>query len=117
MCRGARSRWARIRLLVFLAFTTAGFHSSGAFAQGEPTRKVKTRVTPTYPELARRMNIKGTVKVLVVVSPDGSLKNTKVVGGNPILVNAAVDALKKWKFEPAKDDSTEAVEFQFGPGK
>jgi len=63
------------------------------------------------------MNLRGTVKVLVVVSPDGNLKNSKVVGGNPILVNAALDALKKWKFEPASEESTGTVEFQFQPSE
>ena len=54
-------------------------------------------------DLARRMSIRGTVKMIVVVPPNGNLKDTKVVGGNPLLVNAAMDALKKWKFEPAQD--------------
>lgn len=88
-----------------------------AFAQGELTRKVKTRVPATYPDLARRMSIHGTVKMIVVVSPDGNLKNAKVVGGNPILVNAALDAVKKWKFEPAQDESTGTVEFNFQPNR
>ena len=91
------------------------FHPSPAMAQGELTRKAKTKVAPTYPELARRMNITGTVKVLVVVAPNGALKDTKIVGGNPLLVNAAMDALKKWKFEPADSESTGTVEFKFQP--
>lgn len=86
-----------------------------AYAQGELTRKVKTRVAPAYPDLARRMSIRGTVKMIVVISPNGSLKDTRVVGGNPILVNAALDAVKKWKFEPAQDESTGTVEFNFQP--
>jgi TonB family protein len=88
-----------------------------AFPQAELTRKVKSRVNPTYPDLARRMNLRGTVKVLVVVTPEGTLKNSKVVGGNPILVNAALDALKKWKFEPSTEESTGTVEFQFQPSE
>ena len=91
------------------------FHPLPAMAQGELTRKAKTKVTPAYPDLARRMNITGTVKVLVVVAPNGSLKDTKIVGGNPLLVNAAMDALKKWKFEPADSESTGTVEFKFQP--
>ena len=88
---------------------------SPVMAQEELTRKTKTKVAPAYPELARRMNITGTVKVLVVVSPNGNLKDTKVVGGNPLLVNAAMDALKKWKFEPADGESSGTVEFKFQP--
>jgi TonB family protein len=61
------------------------------------------------------MNITGTVKVLVVVSANGNLKDTKVVGGNPLLVNATMDALKKWKFEPAESESTGTLEFKFQP--
>jgi TonB family protein len=88
-----------------------------ALAQGELTRKVKTRVSPTYPELARRMSVRGTVKIVVVVSPNGNLKDAKVVGGNPILVNAALEAVKKWKFEPAQDESAGTVEFNFQPDR
>jgi TonB family protein len=86
-----------------------------AFAQQEATRKVKSRVYPGYPDLARRLSIRGTVKVLVVVSPDGNPKDARVLGGNPVLVNAAVDAAKKWKFEPAEDESTVTLEFDFQP--
>jgi len=105
----------RCGLAGLLALATAIFHPLPAVAQGELTRKAKTKVAPAYPELARRMNIVGTVKVVVVVSPNGSLKDTKVVGGNPLLVNAAMDALKKWKFEPADVESTGTVEFKFQP--
>jgi TonB family protein len=106
--------WAVVGLLA-LAMSATTFHASSAVAQGELTRKTKTKVMPVYPDLAKRLNITGTVKVLVVVSPSGSLKDTKVVGGNPILVNAAMDALKKWKFEPADTESSGTVEFKFQP--
>ena len=88
-----------------------------ALAQAELTRKVKFKVAPAYPELARRMNLRGSVKVLVVVTPTGSLKDTKVMGGNPILVNAAMDALKKWKFEPGSEESSGTIEFKFEPSE
>jgi len=94
-----------------------GSSSLPAVAQTELTRKVKIRVNPPYPELARRLNLRGSVKVLVTVSPNGNLKDTKVMGGNPILVNAAMDALKKWKFEPAEEESTGTVEFKFEPSE
>jgi TonB family protein len=108
-------RWTMTGLLALVAAVAATFQPMPAVAQGELARKPKTKVAPTYPELARRMNITGTVKVLVVVSPSGSLKDTKVVGGNPLLVNAAMDALKKWKFEPADSESSGTVEFKFQP--
>jgi len=84
-------------------------------AQDEISRKVKSKVAPTYPELARRMAISGVVKVQVVVAPNGSVKSTKIVGGHPLLVNAAVDAVKKWRFDAASEESTGIVEFKFDP--
>jgi TonB family protein len=103
-------RWAGIGVLAL-----AIFQSIPACAQGELTRKTKTRVSPAYPVLAKKMNITGTVKVLVVVSANGNVKDTKVVGGNPVLVNATMDALKKWRFEPADSESTGTLEFKFQP--
>ena len=101
-------------VIVLLLLSGAALLSPApAFAQETLTRKVKNKVAPTYPDVARRMNIGGTVKVLVVVLPNGGLKSSKVVGGHPLLVNAALDALKKWKFEPAAEESSGIVEFKF----
>lgn len=90
-------------------------HPLPAFAQEELTRKVKTKVAPVYPDIARRMSISGTVKLVVVVGTGGSVKSAKVLGGHPVLVGAALDAMKKWKFEPATSESTGVVEFKFQP--
>jgi len=105
--------WAMWGLLLFRGAVVP----EGALAQGELTRKVKTRVSPTYPDLARRLSIRGTVKMIVVVSPNGNLKDARVVGGNPILVNAALDAVRKWKFEPGQDETIGTVEFNFQPNR
>ena len=84
-------------------------------AQGEIVRRTKSKVQPTYPELARKMNLTGTVKVEVVVAANGTVKEVKVVGGHPVLASAALDAVKKWRFEPAAGDSSGIVEFKFEP--
>ncbi|HXE90302.1 MAG TPA: energy transducer TonB [Terriglobales bacterium] len=93
----------------------AGISTLAAEPNTESTRKVKTRVQPTYPAMARKMNVAGSVKVEVVVAPSGEIKSTKVIGGHPLLVNAAVDALKQWKYEPAGEETTSIVEFRFNP--
>jgi TonB family protein len=82
---------------------------------GELTRKAKTRVAPVYPDVARRMSVTGTVKLAVVVAPNGTVKSAKVIGGHPVLVNAAVDAMKRWQFETAPTESSGVVEFTFQP--
>lgn len=91
------------------------FFSAGASAQNGG-RKVRTKVSPAYPELAKKMNVRGTVKIEVVVAPSGAVKNLKVVGGHPLLVGAAEDAMKKWRYEPAAEETTTLVEFNFTPG-
>lgn len=88
----------------------------GALAQ-ESARKVKSQVKPAYPELARQMHIAGKVKVEIVITPAGSVKSTKVLGGHPLLASAAEDAAKKWKFEPAATETTETLVFEFNPSQ
>ena len=115
-------QWVASLWLGLLAVTasTAVVCPAPAMAQQESrtdelNRKPKTKVSPVYPELARRMSITGTVRLAVVVAPNGQVKNTKAIGGHPILVNAAVDAMRQWKFEPAPGESSGVVEFKFQP--
>ena len=106
------------RVFVFAAALTvlvAVFGAVTTNAQGSLERRIKNKVSPTYPEIARKMNLSGVVKLEVTVAPNGTVKDTKVIGGNPILVMAATDAVKKWRFEPAGEDSTGIVEFKFDP--
>jgi TonB family protein len=99
--------------------TTAALVFSGAsgFAQSgstdESKRKVKTKTLPLYPDLAKRMNVVGKVKIEVVITPEGRVKSTRVVGGHPLLVQACQDAVKEWKFVPAPEETTQVVEFEF----
>jgi TonB family protein len=81
----------------------------------ELSRKPKTRVAPVYPDVARRMGVYGIVKLSVVVAPNGTVRSSKVIGGHPVLVNAAMDAMKQWKFESAPTESSGIVEFKFQP--
>lgn len=108
------------RLLAVLLLVAAGtiIVVNPARAVGEDneiSRKVKSKVSPVYPDIARRMNISGTVKLVVVVTPNGAVKSTKVLGGHPLLVTAAEDAVKKWKFETAPAEDSGVVEFTFKP--
>lgn len=84
-----------------------------AFGADDGARKVKSRVTPLYPELAKKMNVTGVVKVQVVIAANGSVKSTKLVGGHPLLAEPSLEAAKKWKYEPANEETTETVEFKF----
>ncbi|HLJ86590.1 MAG TPA: energy transducer TonB [Candidatus Angelobacter sp.] len=78
------------------------------------TRKVKTGTPPEYPDLARHLNIKGLARVELTVTPDGSVKAVRELGGHPLLLEALVKAVKKWKYEPSPKESTIEVRATFG---
>lgn len=99
-----------------LAVTVSTEHLEAQQAQSEEiVRRAKSKVQPAYPVLARKMNLAGTVKIEVLVSPNGTVKSARVVGGHPVLANAALDAAKKWRFEPASIESSGVIDFKFEP--
>jgi TonB family protein len=111
------SRWRKWAAATSAAVILLGLLAASAFAQtgttDESKRKVKTKAAPADPDLAKRMNVSGKVKIEVVVTPDGRVKSTRVVGGHPLLVQACQDAVKEWKFAPASEETTQVVEFDF----
>ena len=85
-----------------------------AQAGGRAERKTVDKVPAVYPEVAQRYHIRGLVKLEVVVREDGSVRSAKVLGGNPVLINAATDAVRKWRFEAGSHETVEAVQIRFG---
>jgi TonB family protein len=73
------------------------------------------KVQPQYPALAQKMGIKGSVKLEVVVEPDGRVKSISAKGGHPLLVEAAQGAIRQWRWQPASHESLESVEVRFNP--
>src|SRR5258706_15821384 len=104
-------KWAVATTAALLFSGASGFAQSGS--TDETKRKVKTKTTPMYPELAKRMNVAGKVKIEVVITPDGRVKTTRVVVGHPLLVQACQDAVKERELIPAPEETTQVVEFEF----
>lgn len=104
---------ASYRTIRYFALITILVASLMAFAE-DGDRKIRQRVSPMYPELAKRVNASGTVRLEVEVAPNGEVKNVKPLGGHPLLIPAAEDAMRKWKYEPGKETTTAIVEFKFG---
>lgn len=69
-------------------------------------RKQKEAVKPIYPEMAKSMHLAGLVKVQITITQQGMVKDPKVVGGHPLLADAAVKAISKWKYEPGPEETT-----------
>jgi protein TonB len=58
------------------------------------------QVRPIYPPLAKQARISGTVELSAVIGKDGRVQDLKVVRGHPLLVQAALDAVKNWIYKP-----------------
>ena len=107
----------RYVLALFLLFSY-GFGPAASAQSQQPStengRKIVRKLAPEYPELARKMNLGGTVKVVAVVAADGDVKAVEPKGGSPILLKAAEDAVAKWKFVSG-GESREVIEVHFAP--
>lgn len=73
-------------------------------SESEAQHAVITKVAPQYPPIARQMNLAGRVEVELFVNSGGTVDKAEVVAGNPILGGAAVNAAKRWKFQPFQAD-------------
>ena len=107
----------RIAGLTVLATLSAIFAFSPPPARCQETteakRKIKSQITPVYPDLARRLNVHGKVKLEVTVAPDGTVKSIRALGGHPVLVTASQDAVRNWKYEPGPKETIQFVEVNF----
>jgi len=64
------------------------------------TAKLVNKVTPVYPPLAKQARIQGTVRLQAVIAKDGSVVELQVLSGHPLLVQAALDAVRQWRYHP-----------------
>jgi TonB family protein len=97
----------RLRLVVFSLITVT--------ASGQENRKLIDQPVPAYPPIARQVGLSGSVKVEVVVAPNGRVKDVKVIGGHPLFVDSTLEALKKWKYAPSNTETTATLVFNFHP--
>jgi TonB family protein len=102
-----------------------GYVGSGASMEGVKTlaiadsngteRQLVTRVDPAYPADLQRREIGGTVRLKVVVAPNGGVEHVEVLGGNPILGESAAAAVQKWKYAAASSRTTIEISVPFDP--
>lgn len=85
---------------------------SAAILRADNRKAVKTS-PPVYPAIAAKMRIEGSVKLDATIDADGTVSDVKVVSGHQLLAGAAVDAVKKWKYERADAKSTQSVTVDF----
>jgi TonB family protein len=94
-------------------FTLLALLAASAVTARADERAIKSRVSPVYPELAKRMKISGSVSVQVTVDAEGKVTDAKATNGNRLLAGAAEDAVRKWKFAPGDGMAVITVEINF----
>lgn len=78
-------------------------------------RQLLTRFEPLYPEALKQRHIGGTVRLELTISPKGAVQSVRVLGGNPILAEAAVKAAKQWVYAVSSSTTTIEVSIPFEP--
>jgi TonB family protein len=108
----------RIRLhLVLFALVLLGCATllPGQQSSSDNSRTLVRKVIPVYPEVAKRLSLSGKVKLVATVAPNGTVKSIQPMGGSPLLVQAAQEAVYQWQFAPANSETKETIELRFNP--
>lgn len=130
-------RWFNFLLAAMILLTTAGWwqwqrswsdlEAEASARKNAPLRvspetmemRIVSRVEPAYPEEARRAGKQGLAVLDTVIAPDGTVERLRPVSGDDLLVKAAEQAVRSWKFEPYQSsgravevETTIAVEFR-----
>ena len=98
------------KVVVLILFAAMALPMAGA--ETEAPRKVKSQVQPIVPDIARVMNLTGRVRLEIEIGENGTVKATKALGGHPVLIRSAEEAVRKWRYEPGPPTKT-VVEFNF----
>jgi TonB family protein len=97
-------------------FVPTFFHARALAQQTQQAmnaRPVVRRAEPTYPEVARRVRLSGSVRLRVKVAADGSVASIQALGGNPVLIQAGVAAVEKWRWKRGSGETEEFVQITF----
>ena len=111
-------RAARQTCRALCVMALAFLSTTAVKAQNTPSvRKLVYKVTPKYPHELRQNAIGGVVRLSISISPNGSVGKISPIGGNPILVDAAMLAVRQWKYVPADHPTTTEVQLDFIPSQ
>lgn len=98
------------------ALLLAGLLPCAAISQAQDSgRKVVKKIPVTYPSILKSKGIGGVVRLKVFVKPDGTVRDSEVLGGNPILAESAQKSVMQWKFSPASSETALELSVTFDP--
>jgi TonB family protein len=84
-------------------------------AQDNNSRKVVKKAPVQYPAILKSKGIGGVVRLRVYIKPDGTVRDSEVIGGNPILAESAQKSVGQWKFTPGNAETVMEVSVVFDP--
>jgi TonB family protein len=94
----------------------AGLLFGAATSQAQDSsRKIVKKVPVAYPSILKSKSIGGVVRLKVFVKPDGTVRDTEVLGGNPILAESAQKSVMQWRFSPASSETALELSVTFDP--
>jgi TonB family protein len=85
---------------VLLALTNLPRMRVAASGSSQSSRRCGQPAIPVYPPLARQTHVQGTVVLRAIIARDGSVKELQYVSGHPLLIDSAMDAVRKWRYQP-----------------
>lgn len=91
-------------ILTLAAAANAVAQEAVHVSQAEAVKAATTKVQPEYPPMAKQLHLEGSVQVQAHIGENGQVEEVKPLTGNAVLMNAAVSALKRWKFTPFTAD-------------
>jgi outer membrane biosynthesis protein TonB len=113
-----RTRQGSLLILgAVLSLLSAALPGSTQTIKTTGERKVISRVAVVYPKLALEMRLEGIVKLSATVAPNGKVVKTLLIGGSPIFVPNALNAVSLMKFEAAAKETEEIIEIHFFPSQ
>jgi len=102
-------------LLLALSLALGSSPSVRAHAEEHANRRVIHSQKPEYPAVLKLLGIGGTVRLSAKVLANGTVADVQILGGNPVLAESAVKAVKTWKYAAASSSSNETLKIEFNP--
>ncbi len=102
--------WKYLSVATALSFSLSMFAADVPMVRmlAMPESKIITKVRPEYPLDAADLKIHGVVKITLVIGTDGRVQSARLLGGHPLLAPAALQAVRKWVFQPTEVDGKPA---------
>jgi TonB family protein len=110
------SVWTKLTLLALaLCLALGSVSATGAHAEEHANRKIIHSQKPEYSAVLKLLGIGGTVRLSVKVLANGTVADVQILGGNPVLAESAVKAVKTWQYAAASSSSNEILKIEFNP--